>query len=122
MTPLPHLHWPTEYSRHLARLILARPELQHEICAAAPLDAALLHAWLGEAPLTEDNRVLAEGRLSADSPDLELALPAAREQVQAHLTQRGLTIVDVRPAKNLLLIRGAVPGSRNGIVEVRTDG
>jgi large subunit ribosomal protein L3 len=38
------------------------------------------------------------------------------------ITQRGITIVDVRPADNLLLVRGAVPGPRNGVVEVRTDG
>jgi large subunit ribosomal protein L3 len=38
------------------------------------------------------------------------------------VTQRGLTIVDVRAGENLLLVRGAVPGPRNGVVEVRTDG
>jgi len=38
------------------------------------------------------------------------------------ITQRGLTVVDVRPGRNLLLIRGAVPGPRNGVVEVRSDG
>jgi len=38
------------------------------------------------------------------------------------VTQRGLTIVDVREGDNLLLVRGAVPGPRNGVVEVRTDG
>jgi large subunit ribosomal protein L3 len=38
------------------------------------------------------------------------------------ITQRGLTIVDVRPGDNLLLVRGAVPGPRNGVVEVRSDG
>ncbi len=37
------------------------------------------------------------------------------------VTQKGLTIVDIRPAENLLLVRGAVPGPRNGVVEVRTD-
>ncbi len=38
------------------------------------------------------------------------------------ITQKGLTVVRVDAAQNLLLVRGAVPGSRNGIVEVRTDG
>jgi large subunit ribosomal protein L3 len=37
------------------------------------------------------------------------------------VTQKGLTVVDVIAAKNLLLVRGAVPGGKNGIVEVRTD-
>jgi len=37
------------------------------------------------------------------------------------ITQKGLTIVQVDAERNLLLVRGAVPGSRNGLVEVRTD-
>ncbi len=39
----------------------------------------------------------------------------------ARVTQKGLTVVDVMPQQNLLLVRGAVPGARNGLVEVRTD-
>jgi large subunit ribosomal protein L3 len=38
------------------------------------------------------------------------------------ITQRGLTVVDVMGTRNLLLVRGAVPGPRGGVVEVRTDG
>jgi large subunit ribosomal protein L3 len=38
------------------------------------------------------------------------------------VTQRGLTIVEVLPKQNLLLVRGAVPGPKGGTVEVRTDG
>jgi large subunit ribosomal protein L3 len=38
------------------------------------------------------------------------------------VTQRGLTIVDVLEDRNLMLVRGAVPGPRGGIVEVRSDG
>ncbi len=38
------------------------------------------------------------------------------------VTQRGLTIVEVIPDQNLLLVRGAVPGPRGGTVEVRSDG
>jgi large subunit ribosomal protein L3 len=38
------------------------------------------------------------------------------------VTQRGLEVVQVDAAQNLLVLRGAVPGPRNGIVEVRTDG
>jgi large subunit ribosomal protein L3 len=37
------------------------------------------------------------------------------------VTQKGLTVVDVITDRNLLLVRGAVPGGKNGIVEVRTD-
>jgi large subunit ribosomal protein L3 len=37
------------------------------------------------------------------------------------ITQRGLTVVEVIPKQNLLLVRGSVPGPRGGTVEVRTD-
>jgi len=38
------------------------------------------------------------------------------------VTQRGLQVVRVDAANNLLMVRGSVPGPRNGVVEVRTDG
>jgi large subunit ribosomal protein L3 len=38
------------------------------------------------------------------------------------VTQRGLTVVEVDAENDLLLVRGAVPGSKNSVVEVRTDG
>ena len=37
------------------------------------------------------------------------------------VTNKGLTIVQLDPAQNLMLVRGSVPGPRNGVVEVRTD-
>jgi large subunit ribosomal protein L3 len=37
------------------------------------------------------------------------------------VTQKGLTVIDVITKQNLLLVRGAVPGGKGGIVEVRTD-
>jgi large subunit ribosomal protein L3 len=37
------------------------------------------------------------------------------------VTQKGLEIVQVDAAQNLLMVRGSVPGPRNGVVEVRTD-
>jgi large subunit ribosomal protein L3 len=37
------------------------------------------------------------------------------------VTQRGLTVVDVRADENLLFVRGSVPGPKNGIVEIRTE-
>jgi large subunit ribosomal protein L3 len=39
----------------------------------------------------------------------------------ARITQRGVTVVDVIASQNLLLVRGAVPGGKGGLVEVRTD-
>lgn len=38
------------------------------------------------------------------------------------VTQPGLTIVRVDTDDNLLIVRGSVPGAKNGLVEVRTDG
>ena len=38
------------------------------------------------------------------------------------VTQKGLTVVEVMPKRNLMLVRGAVPGPRGSVVEVRTDG
>ena len=37
------------------------------------------------------------------------------------VTQRGLEVVDVRPAENLLLVRGSVPGPKGSVVEIRRD-
>jgi len=38
------------------------------------------------------------------------------------VTQKGLEVAQVDAERNLLLIKGSVPGSRNAMVEVRTDG
>lgn len=38
------------------------------------------------------------------------------------ITQRGLTVVELIPNQNLMLVRGAVPGPKGGTVEVRSDG
>ncbi len=38
------------------------------------------------------------------------------------VTQRGATIVEIDAERNLLLIRGSVPGPRNGTVEVKSVG
>ncbi len=37
------------------------------------------------------------------------------------VTQRGVEVVRVDPERNLLLLRGSVPGPRGGTVEVRSD-
>jgi large subunit ribosomal protein L3 len=37
------------------------------------------------------------------------------------VTQRGLEVVDVVPDRNLLLVRGSVPGPRHGAVEIRSE-
>jgi large subunit ribosomal protein L3 len=38
------------------------------------------------------------------------------------VTQKGLTIVELLPDQNLMLVRGSVPGPKGGTVEVRSDG
>src|SRR3982751_1095774 len=37
------------------------------------------------------------------------------------VTQKGLEVVDVLPDRNLLLLRGSVPGAKGAAVEIRTD-
>jgi large subunit ribosomal protein L3 len=37
------------------------------------------------------------------------------------VTQKGLEVVAIEAARNLLLLRGSVPGPSGSIVEVRSD-
>lgn len=37
-------------------------------------------------------------------------------------TQTGLEIAEIDAGKNLLMVKGSVPGARNSILEIRTDG
>ena len=37
------------------------------------------------------------------------------------VTQRGLEVVAVDAQRNVLMVRGSVPGPRGGLVEVRSD-
>jgi len=37
------------------------------------------------------------------------------------VTQVGLTVHEIDPERNLLMVKGAVPGPKNGFVEVRED-
>jgi large subunit ribosomal protein L3 len=41
---------------------------------------------------------------------------------RTRVTTRGLEVVEVDAERNLLLIKGAVPGSKNTTVEVRSNG
>ena len=38
------------------------------------------------------------------------------------VTVKGLKVVDVRPEENIILIKGAVPGARNGVVVIKRTG
>ena len=70
------------------------------------------------------HNVRAPGSIGASATPSRV-LPGQRMPGQMgnrRVTQRGLKVVQVDAAQNLILVRGAVPGPRNGIVEVRTDG
>jgi len=43
----------------------------------------------------------------------------AGQMGNARVTTQNLIVVDVRPEQNLILVRGAVPGPKNGLVEIR---
>ncbi|RPJ00981.1 MAG: 50S ribosomal protein L3 [Deltaproteobacteria bacterium] len=43
----------------------------------------------------------------------------AGQKGNKRVTTMGLSIFDVRPEENLLLVKGAIPGARNGIVFIR---
>lgn len=43
----------------------------------------------------------------------------AGQKGNTRVTLMGLKIVDVRPEENLLLVKGAIPGARNGIILIR---
>ncbi len=69
------------------------------------------------------HNVRAPGSIGASATPSRVmkGLRAAGRMGGGRVTQRGLTVVEVIPAQNLLLLRGAVPGPKSGIVEVRTD-
>src|SRR5687768_13057607 len=70
------------------------------------------------------HNVRAPGSIGASATPSRV-LPGQRMPGQMgnkRVTQRGLEVVQVDTEQNLLLVRGAVPGPRNGLVEVRTDG
>ena len=69
------------------------------------------------------HNVRAPGSIGASATPSRV-LPGRRMPGQMgakRVTQPGLEIVQLDPERNLMLLRGSVPGARNGIVEVRTD-
>lgn len=59
---------------------------------------------------------------SADPARVFKGIRGPGQMGNKRVTQPGLEIVAVDPQKNLLLVRGSVPGPRGGVVEVRADG
>jgi large subunit ribosomal protein L3 len=79
----------------------------------------------GRGPVTHgSHNIRAPGSIgaSADPARVFKGMGMPGQMGAKRVTQRGLTVVQVDPERNLLLLRGAVPGPRNGVVEVRTDG
>jgi large subunit ribosomal protein L3 len=58
---------------------------------------------------------------SADPARVFKGIRGPGQMGNKRVTQPGVEIVAVDPAKNLLLVRGSVPGPRGAIVEVRGD-
>jgi large subunit ribosomal protein L3 len=58
---------------------------------------------------------------SADPARVFKGIRGPGQMGNKRVTQPGLEIVAVDPQKNLLLVRGSVPGPRGGVVEVRTN-
>jgi large subunit ribosomal protein L3 len=58
---------------------------------------------------------------SADPARVFKGIRGPGQMGNKRVTQPGLEIVAVDPQKNLMLVRGSVPGPRGGVVEVRGD-
>ena len=59
---------------------------------------------------------------SADPARVFKGIRGPGQMGNKRVTQRGLEVVDVRAAENLLLVRGSVPGPKGSVVEIRRDG
>jgi large subunit ribosomal protein L3 len=79
----------------------------------------------GRGPVTHgSHNVRAPGSVgaSADPARVFKGMRMPGHMGARRVTQRGAHIVEVDADRNLLLIRGSVPGGRNATVEVRSDG
>ncbi len=59
---------------------------------------------------------------SADPARVFKGMKLPGQMGNKRITQRGLEIVEIDAERNLLLVKGAVPGSKNTTVEVRSNG
>jgi large subunit ribosomal protein L3 len=79
----------------------------------------------GRGPVTHgSHNVRAPGSIGAAAYPARVfkGLRGPGQMGNKRVTQRGLEVVRVDAGSNLLMVRGSVPGPRNGVVEVRTDG
>ena len=78
----------------------------------------------GRGPVTHgSHNVRAPGSIGAAAYPARVfkGLRGPGQMGNRRVTQRGLEVVRVDAGDNLLLVRGSVPGPRNGVVEVRSD-
>ncbi len=70
------------------------------------------------------HNVRAPGSIGASATPSRVfkGIRGAGQMGNERVTLRGLEVVEIIADKNLLMVRGSVPGPRNGTVEVRTDG
>ncbi len=79
----------------------------------------------GRGPVTHgSHNVRAPGSIgaSADPARVFKGMRMPGQMGSQRVTQRGAHVVEVDAERNLLLIRGSVPGGKNATVEVRSDG
>ncbi len=79
----------------------------------------------GRGPVTHgSHNVRAPGSVgaSADPARVFKGMNMPGQMGARRVTQRGATVAEVDAERNLLLIRGSVPGGKNATVEVRSDG
>jgi large subunit ribosomal protein L3 len=79
----------------------------------------------GRGPVTHgSHNVRAPGSVgaSADPARVFKGMGMPGQMGARRVTQRGATVAEVDAERNLLLIRGSVPGGKNATVEVRSDG
>ena len=79
----------------------------------------------GRGPVTHgSHNVRAPGSVgaSADPARVFKGMKMPGQMGARRITQRGATIAEVDADRDLLLIRGSVPGGKNATVEVRSDG
>jgi large subunit ribosomal protein L3 len=69
------------------------------------------------------HNVRAPGSIGASATPSRVfkGMKGAGQMGNKRVTQKGLTIVELIPGQNLMLVRGAVPGAKGSTVEVRTD-
>jgi large subunit ribosomal protein L3 len=79
----------------------------------------------GRGPVTHgSHNVRAPGSIgaSADPARVFKGMGMPGQMGARRVTQRGAHVVEIDAERNLLLIRGSVPGGKNATVEVRSDG